>query len=481
MNLKVGMVSLDISLLSLVRHSKNITRNTLSLYFSGCLFSIYVTCPNKYIDLVIDDTKSFCCVRQSDRLMTCITRALTKALAETANTTKLSTIRSNINILECRETKDKDLKEPVNYGSTRIVSGSKSKRISAVQDEISQTSEGLNKNTSSPFSRAFLESDQNSMNIHKAHHVIKRESFGFIKSSESNISSMQWTRSRLRALDEDLKNLLGNQDSSYRGLKLTKSMMSSCQFIGQVDSKYILVQMDGIICAIDQHAADERIGLERLERLIESKIEGKSTPSVKLSKMEQRVDSSDLLKSVVLEPRQEVQLSSSQMSTVLSYENLLKKWYFDFDFVDRGQKLILKSVPGIYDKVSTAKDFTQFIQVLSTRTSDASCCKPAFFARALASLACRYAIMFGESLNTERCVEIILSLTKCDLSFICAHGRPSIVPLLEMNDLDKNIFRSDVNMNTLPLRLRTPENDPYYGVQNRDIGSGKKIIEEAYF
>jgi hypothetical protein len=67
------------------------------------------------------------------------------------------------------------------------------------------------------------------------------------------------------------------------------------------------------------------------------------------------------------------------------------------------------------------------------------------------------------------------------LSFICAHGRPSIVPLLEMNDLDKNIFRSDVNMNTLPLRLRTPENDPYYGVQNRDIGSGKKIIEEAYF
>lgn len=427
---------------------------------------MYITCPSKDVDLIIDDTKSYSCIRQSDRLINLITCALTNALqdfSETSSFTKISWVSSNMNALASSDTnEDRILKKPTKCLSQRIVSGKRSKRIPSTPEEIVKTSKKPNEGTSSPFSDAFLESTKIPAILPMSQSENIRNTLDSIQNGNVNVSTMQWTRSRLRALDVDMKNLLGTQKHSYQGLKISKTMLSISQFIGQVDSKYILVLIDGIICAIDQHAADERIGLEKLESLLESIIQGNTAHSVHLSKMERSIDPCDLLKSIALTDQQEIELSWSQMSTVLDNKTLLKKWFFDFDIEERSQTLILKSLPGIYDKVSTPKDLIQFIQVLSNRTSDASCCKPAFFVRALASLACRYAIMFGEKLNEDRCKEIIRSLANCDLSFICAHGRPSIVPLSDINELDKSRIRDTFDQNHLPLRLRSAKKDPYH-------------------
>ncbi|TLS22574.1 uncharacterized protein PpBr36_06425 [Pyricularia pennisetigena] len=52
------------------------------------------------------------------------------------------------------------------------------------------------------------------------------------------------------------------------------------------------------------------------------------------------------------------------------------------------------------------------------------------------SRACRSAIMFGDPLLTEDCRHLLDRLAKCVFPFQCAHGRPSMVPLLELgNDL----------------------------------------------
>ena len=45
--------------------------------------------------------------------------------------------------------------------------------------------------------------------------------------------------------------------------------------------------------------------------------------------------------------------------------------------------------------------------------------------------------MFGDVLTHEKCTELILSLSKCEFCFICAHGRPSVIPLIDMNDAGK--------------------------------------------
>ncbi|KAH9893801.1 hypothetical protein F4778DRAFT_748542 [Xylariomycetidae sp. FL2044] len=48
------------------------------------------------------------------------------------------------------------------------------------------------------------------------------------------------------------------------------------------------------------------------------------------------------------------------------------------------------------------------------------------------SRACRSSIMFNDHLSYDECVELIRSLADCALPFQCAHGRPSLIPLVDL-------------------------------------------------
>ncbi|SPO39920.1 uncharacterized protein PSFLO_05401 [Pseudozyma flocculosa] len=47
----------------------------------------------------------------------------------------------------------------------------------------------------------------------------------------------------------------------------------------------------------------------------------------------------------------------------------------------------------------------------------------------IASKACRSAIMFNDPLDRQQCEALVARLAECSFPFICAHGRPSVVPL----------------------------------------------------
>ncbi|KAI0181716.1 hypothetical protein GGR52DRAFT_525919 [Hypoxylon sp. FL1284] len=51
------------------------------------------------------------------------------------------------------------------------------------------------------------------------------------------------------------------------------------------------------------------------------------------------------------------------------------------------------------------------------------------------SRACRSSIMFNDQLAHEECVDLLERLADCVLPFQCAHGRPSMVPLVDVGDL----------------------------------------------
>ena len=44
------------------------------------------------------------------------------------------------------------------------------------------------------------------------------------------------------------------------------------------------------------------------------------------------------------------------------------------------------------------------------------------------------AIKFGDPLTLTECKDLLKSLTKCKLPFQCAHGRPSVVPLIQLQN-----------------------------------------------
>lgn len=50
----------------------------------------------------------------------------------------------------------------------------------------------------------------------------------------------------------------------------------------------------------------------------------------------------------------------------------------------------------------------------------------------LNSQACRRAIMFNDELDIKACRALVEKLTKCAFPFQCAHGRPSMIPLVEL-------------------------------------------------
>ncbi|KAI4489436.1 hypothetical protein M0802_011108 [Mischocyttarus mexicanus] len=56
--------------------------------------------------------------------------------------------------------------------------------------------------------------------------------------------------------------------------------------------------------------------------------------------------------------------------------------------------------------------------------------------------ACRGAIKFGQSLSVEECIELFNDLKTTKSPTRCAHGRPSIIPIIELSELRKRCYKN---------------------------------------
>ena len=59
--------------------------------------------------------------------------------------------------------------------------------------------------------------------------------------------------------------------------------------------------------------------------------------------------------------------------------------------------------------------------------------------RILNAKACRSAIMFGDPLLPSECAELVSALKATQLCFSCAHGRPTMAPLVNLQALRNQI------------------------------------------
>lgn len=53
----------------------------------------------------------------------------------------------------------------------------------------------------------------------------------------------------------------------------------------------------------------------------------------------------------------------------------------------------------------------------------------------LSSRSCRSAVMFNDELTIDQCKTILSRLAECAFPFQCAHGRPSMIPLVDLGAL----------------------------------------------
>ncbi|CAL5371307.1 unnamed protein product [Camellia sinensis] len=87
----------------------------------------------------------------------------------------------------------------------------------------------------------------------------------------------------------------------------------------------------------------------------------------------------------------------------------------------------------------TDVDLLEFLQQLAD--TDGSSTIPPSVHRVLNSKACRGAIMFGDTLLPSECSLIVEELKQTSLCFQCAHGRPTTVPLVNLEALHKQIAK----------------------------------------
>ncbi|XP_043998243.1 DNA mismatch repair protein Mlh3 isoform X2 [Gambusia affinis] len=237
--------------------------------------------------------------------------------------------------------------------------------------------------------------------------------------------------------------------------RFSKNMIHSMKVVNQVDKKFLAclinareggsaVQTENkvtgnLLVLVDQHAAHERVRLENLvadsyeddpdacgkKRLCSSTI----LPPLGISVTEEELR---LLRSSQPQWRNlglEVTFSKTGAPQVFVGKVPLCFMEKESNELRRGRPSVIKPVVEEY-----LREQTELLRL----TGRVGGTLPLTVLKVLASLACHGAIKFNDTLSRDECRSLVASLSSCQLPFQCAHGRPSIVPLVDILHLDKD-------------------------------------------
>lgn len=199
----------------------------------------------------------------------------------------------------------------------------------------------------------------------------------------------------------------------HRSVIINRESLSALRVVGQVERKFIVViGNDDILYAVDQHAASERFLYEQLLRQTNAKT----------------------IKSWTLPRVKKITVSTEQRATVEEQRGVLAEWGWTLGLAEGENIIEMIQVPQLC-KVFGNKNITlgdpeqlrNFLDNLLDGAVGKSTPRP--FMDAIASAACHAAVRFGDVLSRRQCEALVQSLGQCDNPFLCAHGRPAIVPL----------------------------------------------------
>lgn len=259
--------------------------------------------------------------------------------------------------------------------------------------------------------------------------------------------------------------------------KLSKAALLRAKVIKQVDAKFILCKMpsDGFekhretLVLVDQHAASERVILEGLLAELCQPANGGTAAQAFVASTGCKA----AVNAVHLERPQRFHISVVESELFAKHAAHFARWGILYDLshgtttvtasqvrapVDEHTLTVRTLPPGIAERcalfpnlliellrseiwalvesTNRPRTATQLnAEVRSESEHDwlrqiGSC--PKGVLDMLNSRACRSAIMFNDVLSVEQCEELLSELAMCAFPFMCAHGRVSMVPLVEL-------------------------------------------------
>ncbi|TBU47222.1 hypothetical protein BD309DRAFT_856433 [Dichomitus squalens] len=268
--------------------------------------------------------------------------------------------------------------------------------------------------------------------------------------------------------------------------RFSKDDLRGARILGQVDWKFIACVFStttdnetepagnqceggGALVLIDQHAADERI---RVERFLREVCEGfLSHPRRPVPARSERDVFEGGVRTRKLDPPVQILLTGPEAKRIAGshgVREVFKRWGVAFSApeapstsaptADSGAEhasyvqIPVGAVPEVVaDKLLAGEELRDLVrgflarleadgihEVMSLREDgDISNWQKALrwcpreLVELINSKACRGAIMFNDTLTFEQCKALVAKLCETDLPFQCAHGRPSLVPLVD--------------------------------------------------
>ena len=247
------------------------------------------------------------------------------------------------------------------------------------------------------------------------------------------------------------------QSSSSITAKLSRDGLKYATVISQVDQKFILVKLSDssesvskgesrnqLLALVDQHAADERLRVENLlAELMMSPAAFAKPITFELSSREgelltqqapQLADWGIVYDVTHLPNSQKCRISVKALPTPVAERcrvepkiliEMLRGEAWRRAELGKATKLL----PN--DPSPQLTSLTQADNINKRWLSRLPACPPPLLSM-INSRACRSAIMFNDVLTQADCQSLIRKLADCAFPFQCAHGRPSMVPLVEV-------------------------------------------------
>ncbi|XP_005101880.1 uncharacterized protein LOC101854340 [Aplysia californica] len=236
-------------------------------------------------------------------------------------------------------------------------------------------------------------------------------------------------------------------------VEFSKAMLNKVTVIGQLDNKFIACLVEkplaitgtastlksSLLVLFDQHAVHERVRLEYL------------TADAYKTNVEKPTD---MLRSVEIMPALTVVMDTDDVRIMKAFQKEFNRIGISFR-MDRGKRdtIHITSVPACMvekdvadlrrSKVYGTPELIQNLVKEHTdllRNTNGACGRlPLAIHQILCSQACHGAVKFGDPLKTSQCRDLLSSLSACRLPFQCAHGRPSVAPIVDFTALEQEI------------------------------------------
>lgn len=203
-----------------------------------------------------------------------------------------------------------------------------------------------------------------------------------------------------------------------RDVSVSREMLAGMRVVGQVDRKFVMMADERGVYALDQHAASERFLFERLRA---------------------RAARRGGVVAVALRNRTHWMLGPELQTVVEERGDALRRWGWRVTVARDGVEVThvpcVTRCGGQGVVLVERRCLTDFLQSVVDGATASSLPRPV--GDVVATTACHSAVRFGDELSRAQCESLVRSLRECDNPFVCAHGRPSIVPLVVFDEVSR--------------------------------------------